>query len=95
MFVRLRIMAHDALKNYMMSDHPPLYDDTTQLIYDIIKTAETDPAFAMAFDNECARAFDGETSNGYDDLVQLFDCLDDTPEELEKFLKYHKIIKED
>lgn len=93
MFVRLRIKAHEALRNYMNSDHEPLFDDTTRLIYDVIKTAETNEAFAGAVDFECAMAFEGQTADDYDDLVNLFDCLDDAPEGLERCLKQYGVIK--
>lgn len=95
MFVRLRIMAHNALKDYMHSDHAPLYDDTTRLIYDIIKTAETNEAFANELDFECANAFNNRMADDYDDLINLFDCLDDAPEGLQHCLRQYNIIKED
>ena len=60
MFVRLRIQAHNALKKIMLDcDHEPLFDHTTRLIYDTIKTAETDEGFANELDCECENLFDG------------------------------------
>ena len=92
MFVRLRIMAHEALRNYMNSDHEPLFNDTTRLIYDVIKTAETNEAFASAVDFECATAFEGQTADDYDDLVNLFDCLDDAPAGLMQVLAHYGVF---
>ena len=82
MFIRLRIMAHEALKNYMHGEHEPLNGDTTLRIYDIIKTAETSEAFANSFDMECADAFDEQTADGYDDLVMLLNSKKYMPEDL-------------
>lgn len=94
MFVRLRIMAHDALKNYMHSDHAPLLDETTHMMYDIIKTAETNEAFANEFDFECANAFHDETADDYDDLVYML--AEDMTEDLRDLLtRYNIINKED
>lgn len=92
MFIRLRISAHDALKNYMHGEHGPMYDDTVRLIYDVIKTAETNEAFANALDFECAQAFDGQTADDYDDLVNLFDCLDDAPAGLMQVLAHYGVF---
>lgn len=91
MFVRLRIMAHDALKNYMNAEHEPMYDDTTRLVYDVIKTAETDHGFACELDFECCKAFDEQTAEDYDDIVNLFDCLDDAPDGLRDLLTRYGI----
>lgn len=95
MFVRLRIKAHDALKNYMHGDHAPLFDHTTRLIYNIIKTAETNEAFANSFDWECAEAFDGQTAECYDDLVMLVSEDDSMPDDLRDLLTRYNIINED
>lgn len=92
MFIRLRIQAHDALKNYMHGDHAPLFDRTTRRIYDIIKTAETDEGFANELDCECADLFDEQTADGYDDLLSLFA---DIPDALGKLLSRYGIIEED
>lgn len=94
MFIRLRMMAHEALREYMHGEHD-LFDDTTRRIYDTIKTAETNEAFANSLDWECAEAFNGQTAEGYDDLVNLFDCIDDAPEDLQDLLKRYNIITED
>lgn len=95
MFVRLRIMAHDALRNYMNSD-PELYADTAHLISKVIKKAETDVVFANELDFECCKAFNEQTADEYYDLVNLFDCLDDAPDELRDLLTRYDIIhKED
>lgn len=94
MFVRLRIMAHDALKNYMQGEHE-LYADTTRLVYSVIALAETNYSFADELDHVCAEAFDGQTAEDYDDLVNLFDCLDDAPEELQELLARYGITTED
>ncbi len=96
MFIRLRIQAHDALKKIMLDgDHAPLFDHTTRRIYDIIKTAETNEAFANSFDWECAEAFDGQAAEGYDDLVMLVAEDDSMPEDLRDLLTRYNIIKED
>ncbi len=95
MFVRLRIMAHDALKNYMHGDHEPMYDDTIRRIYAVIAMAETNEAFANSLDMECAEAFDGQTAEDYDDLVNLFDCLDDAPDGLQDLLTRYGITTEE
>ena len=94
MFVRLRMMAHEALKEYMRRD-PSLYAYTANLISKIIKKAETDRLFANELDFECCKAFNEQTAEDYYDLVQLFDCIEDAPEELRDFLKRYNIIKED
>jgi len=93
MFIRLRIQAHDALKQVMLdNDHAPLFDHTTKVIYNTIKTAETDEGFANELDCECADAFDEQTADGYDDLLELFT---DMPEDLRDLLTRYNIIKED
>lgn len=92
MFVKLRIMAHDALKKIMLdNDHAPLSDHTTKVIYNTIKMAETDEGFANALDNECADAFVEQTADDYDDLLELFT---DMPEELAKLLVCNDIIED-
>ena len=95
MFIKLRMMAHEALKEYMHGNHPPLYGDTTSRIYDIIRTAETSEAFANSFDMECAEAFDEQTAEGYDDLVMLLSSKKYMPEDLRDLLKRYSIIVED
>lgn len=94
MFVKLRIMAHDALKNYMNID-PELYADTAKLISEVIKEAETDIVFANELDFECCKAFGDQTAEDYYDLVNLFNCLDDAPEELQELLARYGITTED
>ena len=94
MFVKLRMMAHEALKEYMHGQHAPLYGDKTQLIYDIIKTAETCEAFANSFDMECAEAFDEQTAEGYDDVVMLLSSKKYMPEDLRDLLTRYSIITE-
>ena len=91
MFVRLRMMAHEALKEYMHGKHPPLYGDTTLRIYDIIKTAETSEAFANSFDMECADAFSDETADGYDDIVMILGSKRYMPEQLRDLLTRYGI----
>lgn len=86
MFIKMRMSAHEALKQYMLNDHAPLDRDTTKLIYDIIAKAETDDAFANNFDLACADAFVDQTSDGLDDLISL---VTDMPEELDEFLKQY------
>lgn len=96
MFIRLQIQAHDALKKIMLDGgHAPLLEHTTRRIYDIIKTAETNEAFANSFDWECAEAFDRHTAKGYDDLVMLVAEDDLMPEDLLDLLTRYNIIKED
>lgn len=91
MFVRLRIMAHDALKHIMLdNDHAPLSDHTTKVIYNTIKTAEIDESFANELDWECANAFNEQTSDGYDDLLELFAHM---PDGLAELLVQHDIIE--
>ena len=93
MFIRLRIQAHDALKKIMLDgDHAPLFDHTTRLIYNTIKTAETDEGFANELDCECTDLFDEQTADGYDDLLSLFA---DIPDALGKLLSRYGIIEED
>ncbi len=92
MFIKLRIMAHEALKQVMLdNDHAPLFDHTTKVIYNTIKTAETDEGFANELDCECADAFDEQTADGYDDLLELFT---DMPDGLAKLLVRHDIIED-
>lgn len=93
MFVRLRIQAHNALKKIMLDcDHEPLFDHTTRLIYDTIKTAETDEGFANELDCECENLFDGRAADGCGDLLSLFA---DIPEELGQLLLRYGIIDKD
>lgn len=94
MFIRLRIMAHDALRNYMNSD-PELYADTAKLISKVIKEAETDIVFANELDFECCNAFDEQTADDYYDLVNLFDCLDDAPDGLRDLLTRYGITNKE
>lgn len=84
MFIKMRMSAHEALKQYMLNSHAPLDRDTTKLIYDIIAKAETDDAFATNLDFVCAGMFNGQTADGLDDLVRL---VSDMPDELNEFLK--------
>ena len=91
MFVRLRIMAHEALKNYMHGDHEPMYDDTIRRIYAVIATAETSEAFANSFDMECADAFSDETADGYDDIVMILGSKRYMPEQLRDLLTRYGI----
>ena len=73
MFIRIRTRAHEALKRIMLDDnHAPLLGSTVKVIYNTIKTAETDEAFANELDEVCAEAFYEQTAEGYDDLLQLF-----------------------
>ena len=91
MFVRLRIQAHEALKQYMLNSHAPLNEKTTKLIYTIIAEAETDEGFANVFDFECAKLFNEQTAEVYDDLIAL---IDEMPPELEDFLKESGLLDE-
>lgn len=92
MFIKQRIMAHEALKHIMLdNDHAPLFDHTTKVIYNTIKMAETDEGFANALDCECADAFDEQTADGYDDLLELFT---DMPDGLAKLLVCNDIIED-
>ena len=92
MFIKLRIMAHEALKKAMLdNDRTPLFDHTIKVIYDTIKTAETDDGFANALDCECADAFDEQTADGYDDLLELFTHMSDG---LKKLLVCNDIIED-
>lgn len=91
MFIKMRMSAHEALKQYMLTDHSPLNRDTTKLIYDIIAKAETDDAFANNFDLACADAFVEQTAEGYDDLIEL---IDEMPPELEDFLRESGLLDE-
>ena len=86
MFIKMRMSAHNALKQYMLNPHAPLNRDTTKLIYDIIAKAETDDAFANNFDLACADAFVEQTSDELDDLIRL---VEDMPEALDEFLKQY------
>lgn len=88
MFIKMRMSAHEALKQYMLNTHAPLDRDTTRLIFDIITKAETDEAFATNFDFTCAGAFIEQTADGLDDLIRL---ITDMPEELDEFLKQYFI----
>ena len=88
MFIKMRMSAHEALKQYMLNDHAPLNRDTTKLIYDIIAKAETDEAFATNFDLACADAFVEQTSDELDDLIRL---IEDMPKALDEFLKQYFI----
>ena len=91
MFVRLRIQAHEALKQYMLNSHAPLNEKTAKLIYAIIAEAETDEGFANVFDFECAKLFNEQTAEEYDDLIAL---INEMPPELEDFLKKSGLLDE-
>ena len=92
MFIKQRIMAHEALKHIMLdNDHAPLFDHTTRLIYNTVKTAETDEGFANELDCECADFFDEQTAEGFDDVLDLFSHPNG---ELRNLLKRHEIITE-
>ena len=66
------------------------------LVYDIIKTAETCEAFANSFDMECAEVFDEQTAEGYDDVVMLLSSKKYMPKDLRDLLTHYNIInKED
>ena len=86
MFIKMRMSAHEALKQYMLTDHSPLDRDTTKLIYDIIAKAETDDSFATNLDFTCAALFVEQTAEGLDDLIGLFDHM---PKKLDEFLKQY------
>lgn len=85
MFIKMRMSAHEALKQYMLNDHAPLDRDTTKLIYDIIAKAETDEAFATNLDFACAGMFNS-AAEGIEDLISL---IADMPDELDEFLKQY------
>lgn len=91
MFIKMRMSAHEALKQYMLNSHAPLNEKTAKLIYAIIAEAETDEGFANVFDFECAKLFDEQTAEGYDDLIEL---IDEMPPELEDFLKESGLLDE-
>ncbi len=94
MFIQLRVMAHDALKTFLLDiNHTPLYDKLTRTIYNAISKAETDDAFAQCLDNVCADAFAEQTAEGYDDLIELF--ADPTRELRDLLTRYGLMEKED
>lgn len=89
MFIRQRMMAHEALRAHMADDNrPPMSRRLTARIYKAITEAENNPSFANVLDNVCADAFCDQTAEGYGDLVQLFD---DPPDALAALLEKYLI----
>lgn len=89
MFIRLRMMAHEALRAYMADDNrPPMSRRLTARIYKAITEAENNPGFANVLDNVCADAFGDQTAEGFGDLIQDFE---NPPEELAALLEKYLI----
>lgn len=75
MFVRLRIMAHTALAQGM-ADNPDwiasVDSATLSRVINTMSKADGCCAFANELDEVCANAFDEQTAEGFDDLLDLF-----------------------
>lgn len=75
MFVRLRIMAHTALAQGM-ADNPDwiasVDSATLSRVINTMSKADGSTAFANELDEVCANAFDEQTAEGFDDLLDLF-----------------------
>ena len=72
MFIRLRMMAHEALTRIMFNHECAMPDNLDHVIYNTLKTAAINGGFANELDQVCAEAFDEQTAEGYDDLLDLF-----------------------
>lgn len=74
MFIRLRMMAHDALAQWMVenqNDFSDLDSKTLSVLIDTISKAKDNCAFANELDEICANAFDEQTAEGFDDVLDL------------------------
>ena len=94
MFVRLRIQAHDALAQWMVENQNGLSDldsKTLSVLIDTMSKAGNNRAFANELDEVCANAFDEQTAEGFDDVLDLFRHPNG---ELRNLLKRHEIITE-
>lgn len=72
MFIRLRMMAHEALTRIMFKHECAIPNNLDRVIYNTLKTAAINGGFANELDQVCAEAFDEQTAEGYDDLLDLF-----------------------
>lgn len=94
MFVRLRIMAHNALAQWMVenqNDFSDLNSKTLSVLIDTTSKASSNLAFANELDEVCANAFDEQTAEGFDDVLDLFRHPNG---ELRNLLNRHEIITE-
>jgi len=89
MFIRLRMMAHEALREYMArAARPPMSRRLTARIYKAITEAENSGTFANELDWVCSNAFEDQTAEGFGDLIQDFE---QPPEELADLLEKYLI----
>lgn len=89
MFIRQRMIAHKALLAYMADNNrPPMFRYLKERIYKVIMEAENNVNFSLALDEVCCNSFDGQTAEGFGDLVQLFD---DPPDALAALLEKYLI----
>lgn len=75
MFIRLRMMAHNALAQWMVENQNGFSDLDSKMLSVLIDTmskAGSNLAFANELDEVCANAFDEQTAEGFDDVLDLF-----------------------
>ena len=75
MFIRLRMMAHTALAQGIADNQNWLEEVDSTTLSRIINTmhkADNNRAFANELDEVCSNAFDEQTAEGFDDLLDLF-----------------------
>lgn len=95
MFIRLRMMAHTALAQGMTENQNWICEvdsDTLSRVINTMHKADNNCAFANELDEVCANAFDEQTAEGFDDLLDLFNKPSG---ELRDLLKRYNIITED
>lgn len=75
MFIRLRMMAHNSLAQWMVGKQNGFSDldsQTLSVLIDTMSKASSNLAFANELDEVCANAFDEQTAEGFDDVLDLF-----------------------
>ena len=90
MFIRLRMKASEALTRIMFGYECSIPSDyLNRVIYNTLKTAAINGGFANELDQVCAEAFDEQTAEGYDDLLDIFVRM---PKPLRELLTRYDII---
>lgn len=90
MFIRIRLLAHEALRRYMSDngDHARLPAALTARVYGIIWKAGDNDGFAAEFNNLCSAALKDATAEGYGELIEL---VEHPSPELECFFEKNNI----
>ena len=91
MFIRLRIMAHDALARAIEERGiENISSNNLSIMINTMHKAGIDEGFANELDQACANAFDEQTAEEYEDLACVFEKPTD---ELKELLEGRGIIE--